>query len=393
MKMNRGLTSLLILISLCLLLIQNGNAQVTSGELKWDGELKKGEYIIVENYYVIFSQMNQEKTWAQITIRSDKGEEGSMVLGEGDSNYWQSIEVKLMTILGSSNSVHIAVYAPKGYLFRGGPYGGAGTGLKDIPVLQLTKTLSGTKIGVGELVTIYLEVKNTGNGDALSVSVNDPFPAEFAFVSGNNYWTGTIPPNIAIPLHYVLRTTKPGIFQVGAARAEYKNASGYSNTSFSKAYQIEVIGANITPVKKAAKLDVKIILDKREIIEGEEFNVKIEATNIGNATAKNIRLEGILPDELQVVKGDLDYFIPALEERNIKKYEATLKASRPGTYNIKIDTVHDDGAEKFTSDLIVVKESPYAYLSRLPIYFYLLPAALIAIATGWIVWRHKQFKY
>lgn len=380
----------IILLSLCCF-IHTCAAQVTSGELKWDGELKKGEYIVIENYYVIFEQLNQEKTWAQITIRSDKGDEGGMILGEGDSNYYQNIEVKLLSIYASSSSIHIAVYAPKGYLFRGGPYGGPGTGLTDIPILQLTKTLSLTKVGVGDLITVYLEIKNIGNGDALSVSVNDPIPPEFAYVSGNNYWTGEIRPGIAIPLHYVLRATKPGVFQVGAARADYKNATGFANTSFSKTFTIEVLG-NVTPVKKAV-IDVKIIFEKREVTEGEEFTVKIEATNIGNATAKNIRFQGELPEELQVVRGDLDFFIPTLEERNIKKYEAALKAVKPGTYNIKMNTIHDAGSENFTSDLIVVKESPYAFLFKLPIHFYLLPAALVAIATGWIVWRHKQFKY
>jgi uncharacterized repeat protein (TIGR01451 family) len=390
MQKNMQKTLMWLVVFISLFTFQS-SAQITAGELKWDGELHKGEYIIIENYYVIFEQLNMEKTWAQITVRSDKGDEGSMLLGEGDSNYYQNIEVKLSSIYASSNSIHIAVYAPKSYLFRGGPYGGPGTGLTDIPILQLTKIISATKVGVGDLITVYLEVKNIGNGDALSVAVNDPFPPEFAYVSGNNYWTGTIPPNIVIPLHYVLRATKPGIFQVSGARADYKNASGYANTSFSKSFTIEVLG-NITPVKKAV-LDVKIIFEKREVIEGEEFNVRIEATNVGNATAKNIRFQADLPQELQVVKGDLDYFILTLEERNIKKYEAVLKAVKVGTYNIKINTIHDTGGENFTSDLIVVKEGPYAFLFKLPLHFYLLPAALVAIATGWIVWRHKQFKY
>lgn len=124
--MERPLISLLILL-LCLLYTQNCQAQVTSGELKWDGLLKENERISfldsTDNYayIVIFKQLNVEKTRAVIEIRSDNGA-GEMELGEGDANYFKNIEIHLKTINESSGIIHIAVYAPKSYILIGGPY-------------------------------------------------------------------------------------------------------------------------------------------------------------------------------------------------------------------------------------------------------------------------------
>jgi uncharacterized repeat protein (TIGR01451 family) len=76
------------------------------------------------------------------------------------------------------------------------------------PVIEPKKSLSKTLVDSGEEITVSLNIKNTGDGDALNVSVLDKVPGTIQVTSGSNRLTlGLLTPGEEANLTYNIKAT------------------------------------------------------------------------------------------------------------------------------------------------------------------------------------------
>lgn len=254
-----------------------------------------------------------------------------------------------------------------------------------VPNIVLTKSVDKTSINVGDVVEFKIKMENTGNATAYNLTLAEqPPPNGFSNARGSrlpNIINAELAAGKSQEFYYALEAGKSGTFNIEPSTVYYG-----SKISKSNAITITVAEA----AQKIANLTTVISIDKKNVYTDDLIKVDIKITNIGNASAKSVRIKGTPPLGMEVVDGNIIKDYESINPGSIEQYRFTLKAKESGNSTIHLITVYNDNEGGVPSDsepiTVTQKERNYLYI--------LIP--IIIILAGivlFIIKRHREYSY
>ena|GEM_PF-2895378 len=273
------------------------------------------------------------------------------------------------------------------------------------PNLILTKSVDKTSVAVGEVIRVTIRAKNTGNGVAKRISIDEGLTPDFILKSRiyTSYPTELDVSNKETEMFiYEIQATKAGTFQLGPAIATYYSSvfdDEYTSTSES-----QTITVAEEPIE-TSEIKLTLSTDKTRLKRGDTVTFKVNVENLKDVPASNIRIEPIIPKNLKYVSGSEE--IDIINEKPIIQvssyggnYEAeyllTFKADQIGNDNLIVKWIYNNGvaeiSDNTTSEMVFISQGDFDFLAQFPIYVYLTPIIIILALVGWFYWRSRQFR-
>ncbi len=282
------------------------------------------------------------------------------------------------------------------------------------PVLKISKSVDKNTVGVGDIVRVTVTVENTGDDDAEDVIFSDPFQPKFILIDDILGTPGRMDiasddPTKKVYL-YDLKATEAGTFSLSPATASFSNSVGESFPQASSNSPTVLVEASKDLV--TADLDVDLEFDSYTVNRKDEIEATVRIKNLGSASANAVNIGILIPEGLEyaggdsvieVISGEPTIYLDSFGAQQEKEINFKLKVMEIGTYTIKTESSYlfDDGvntqkqevSSDSVSNAIYVAEGEYDYLFEQPIYVYLIPLIIIGAVAGWIIHRHKQYKF
>ena len=285
------------------------------------------------------------------------------------------------------------------------------------PIIELTKTVDEDNIMVDDIITVTVTAKNTGDDKATNVIFSDPKQEHFILDKSILEQTGPMSLDIGASqtvFVYMLKATEAGTFTLKSSTATFSNSA---NQVFPQASSttptVTVTAPDIPEVpKKNAVLEISTDIDSMIVERNDKITATINVKNTGDAPARAVWVNIIIPQGFEYVDGDSaieiiggvpKIYLESFGVQQEKEYSYTVKASELGTYTITSEFAYEYNdevtteAQKVSNESITVniyvQEGKYDELLEQPIYVYLLPLMVIVMIAAWIYHRHNQYKF
>ncbi len=245
------------------------------------------------------------------------------------------------------------------------------------PHIVVTKSVDKNNISVGDVVEVKITVKNTGNGTANNLRLEENFPPGFAL------YGSTFPPELQdtlragekAELYYSIKAVSSGIFVIQPTVITYGSETIKSNSL--------TIRVNPPPEKKA-NLVYDLTLSRDNIRAGETVKVNVKITNKGDAAAESVYVEGAIPQGLMLVEGDTTHLYYKINPEESKEYTFTLKAMKPGNYSVRLKV--NDRIVAISTLVATKNEKGYVYI--------IIPIGIIVVGIAlFTLKRYKEYSY
>ncbi|MCQ6961939.1 hypothetical protein PV02_01800 [Methanolobus chelungpuianus] len=279
------------------------------------------------------------------------------------------------------------------------------------PVLELTKTVEPANAGIGDILTVKVTVKNTGDDKATKVIFSDPAPAKFILQQTLIAPTGQISlekGETRLIYTYTMKATEAGTFLFEPTTAIFSNSIDDDFPQASSTIPTIVIEDS----SKKANLDVTLVLDKYTVDRRGDLQGTIRVKNTGDSSASAVTINLLVPSGLKYAGGDSNIeiisevptiYMESFGMQQEKEISFSLKALDEGTYTLSAENSYrfNDGvspnlqsaSSTSTTNAIYVKEGKYDYLLEQPVHVYLVPLLLIGVLAGWFFYKHRQYKF
>lgn len=292
--------------------------------------------------------------------------------------------------------------------------GRSGASFAGDPKLVVTKNVDESEIEVGDVITVTVNARVTGNDAAYDVLFTDPKQEHFV-LKETTYEVSTRIPEInfgqSIPetlvCIYKLKATEAGTFDLRAVTVTYTNSAGQTYQSSSNTPTITVLEGD----KQRADVETTMNVDFSSVRRNEKITSTIIMRNIGNAPAEAVRLDVLVPEGMEYVSGDEGIetvggkpriYLETLQPNNDKEFSYTLKAKEVGKYTINSELSYEYSSggdaqniklnDKCSTSSISVEEGRFDFLSKNPLYI-VIPIVILAAIGVHIYRRHKEYKY
>jgi len=292
--------------------------------------------------------------------------------------------------------------------------GRSGAAFAGDPKLVVSKNVDKSEIEVGDVITVTVNAKATGNDAAYDVLFTDPKQEHFV-LKETTYEVSTRIPRIdfgkSIPetlvCIYKLKATEAGTFDLRAVTATYTNSAGQTYESSSNTPTITVLEGD----KQRADVETMMNVDLSSVRRNERITSTVIMRNIGNAPAKAVRLDIVVPEGMEYVSGGEGIetvggkpriYIDTLQPNNDKEFSYTLKAKEVGKYSISselsyeynngVDAQNIKQNDTFATPSIDVEEGRFDFLLKNPLYI-AIPLAILAAIGIHVYRRHREYRY
>lgn len=282
------------------------------------------------------------------------------------------------------------------------------------PKLVITKSIDKSEIEAGDVITVTVNARATGNDAAYDVMFTDPKQEHFV-LKETTYEVSTRIPEInfgqSVPetlvCIYKLKATEAGTFDLRAVTATYTNSAGQTYESSSNTPTITVLEGD----KQRADVDATMNVDISSVRRNEKIISTIIMRNTGNAPAEAVRLDILVPEGMEYVSGDEGIetvggkpriYLETLQPNNDKEFSYTLKAKEVGKYTINselsyeysngVDAQNIKQNDTFSTSSISVEEGRLDFLLKNPLYI-VIPIIILAAIGVHIYRRHREYKY
>lgn len=111
------------------------------------------------------------------------------------------------------------------------------------PLIEVKRSASPTKVELGRIVSVLIELANTGNKKAV-VSLREFMPAGTELISGNFSGSFMLSPNETYSKEYQLLCTKPGMISLLPSQVSYRDVRGNEYHTSTRALEIKVEAEN-----------------------------------------------------------------------------------------------------------------------------------------------------
>jgi large repetitive protein len=183
--------------------------------------------------------------------------------------------------------------------------------LNAIPELAITKTNNQTIVSAGEELTYVITVENTGNQEAVNITVTETLPQYTTFVGDTNIWScgancqTTIPSLLAgesTDIEITIRVADSIPSQVteikNTINVEDDGSNGLELNSANNTFE-EQDTLEATPDIAVTKTD-----NETEVVPDQNLTYILTVTNIGTQTAEEVNVIDIIPNELEYISNN-----------------------------------------------------------------------------------------
>ena len=413
-----------ILFAFLVLLISGSTASAKTAV--YEGDIEEGQAYQLNNYIIEISDIFPEANTASYYVYEKDKEVANGLLDVNESVEFDfeekgKIQMRLKSVHAGGVLPRATIEITMSNYSAGDLYvnevvekGRSEATFAGDPKVVITKSIDKSKIELGEVVTVTVKAKNTGNDTANNVSFTDPKQEHFVLEETTYEVSGAIPKidygeSIPETLVYIykLKATDAGTFKLKAVNASYTNSAGQAYQSSSNTPSINVSEGN----KQSANVETAMNVDVSSVERNGEITSTVVLRNTGNAPAQAVRLDILVPEGLEYVEGGEGVetvdgspriYIETLQPNNDKEFTYTLKAKEVGTYNISselsyeynngIDKENLKESNKSTTSGINVKEGKFDFLLKNPLYI-IIPVLILAAAGVYIYRKHREYRY
>ena len=392
----------------------------------YDGDIEEGEVYQLNNYIIEITDIFPEAGTASYYVyeRDKQITTGLLDVNESfEFNFEDEGKIQMRL-----KSVHTGGVLPRAtveitmsnynigdlYVNEVIEKGRSGASFAGDPKLVVTKSVDKSEIEVGDVITVTVNARTTGNDAAYDVLFTDPKQEHFV-LKETTYEVSTRIPKIdfgksmpeTLVCIYKLKATEAGTFDLRPVTATYTNSASQTYQSSSNTPTITVNEGN----KQRADVETTMNLDLLSVRRNEKITSTVILKNTGNAPAEAVRLDIMVPEGMKYISGDEGIetiggkpriYIDTLQPNNDKEFSYTLKAKEVGKYSINselsyeysngVDAQNIKQSDKFTTSSISVEEGRFDFLLKNPLYIVISIVILAAIGVH-VYRRHREYKY
>jgi uncharacterized repeat protein (TIGR01451 family) len=415
-----GKTFTFISLAVLLLLISAGSA---SGKILFNDTMAQGDGYQINNYVIDVAEVFPDYNSATIHVYEGKSKNPTYdkMLSVGSSFKFpiegENVEVTLISVhSGIVPRARLLITVTDGSFINSKTLGVVSGGhteaeFSGTPVLEITKTADPDKVGSGDVVTVQVSVKNTGDDKATKVIFSDPTPAKFVLQQTLIAPTGQISLDkgeTRLIYTYTIKATESGTFVLNPTTAIYSNSIGDDLPQASSNTPTIIVEDS----SKKANLDVTLVVDKYTVDRRGNLQGTIRIKNIGESSASAVTVNLAVPSGLkysggdsaiEIISGVPTIYMESFGVQQEKEISFSLKAMDEGTYTLSTQNSYrfSDGinptpqvaSSTSVTNAIYVKKGKYDHLLEQPVYIYLLPLLVIGAVAGWLFYRHRQYKF
>ncbi|KKG10534.1 BatD family protein [Methanosarcina sp. 2.H.A.1B.4] len=392
----------------------------------YDGDIEEGEVYQLNNYIIEITDVFPEAKTASYYVYERDKEIANGLLDINESLEFDfeddgEVQMCLKSVHGGGVLPRATVEISISNYNIGDLYvseviesGHSGTTFAGDPKLVIVKSVDKSEIEVGDVITVTVTARTTGNDAANKVLFTDPKQEHF-ILKETTYEVSTSIPKIdygqSVPetLVYIynLKATEAGTFDLRAVTATYTNSAGQTYQSSSNTPSITVSEGN----KQIANVDSIMNVDLSSVGRNEKITSIVILKNTGSAPAQAVRLDIMVPEGMEYVGGDEGIetiggnpriYLETLQPNNDKEFRYTLKAREVGTYSINselsyeysngVDAQNIKQNKEFASSRINVKEGKFDFLIKNPLYI-IISAIILAVIGFQVYRRHREYRY
>jgi len=259
-----------------------------------------------------------------------------------------------------------------------------------VPKLEITRTLGTASAEQGQTIEVTLTIKNTGNGSAKSITLDEP-KIRGTFQDEYSSTIDDISAGETRRVKYDLKImdAEPGTYELVPAILNYKSDTdvSYSSESQSSVLTIEqeevllpLLEVSIESARLSGSADATITC-------GDRFPVTITIANVGNATTERVNVKTDLPGDVRVVDGESEPVYDAIKPGEDEEYEITMIATDEGKHTIEVRVMWADSEATADLDFWAEKSGLEKY------YLYVLAAVPILLLLLWSIKKHRDYSY
>ncbi|RLF96893.1 hypothetical protein DRN52_01675 [Thermococci archaeon] len=245
----------------------------------------------------------------------------------------------------------------------------------------------------GSEFTLTVSIKNEGDMEGRNVVVFNNLPPEFEFVQGSSEENiPEIKGGEVSEIRYVIRAKKKGEYELKGVRITYRDSHNRLKEAVSENIPMKVVGK--------PEISVSRDLSKETIREGGEVEVRLLIVNLGDAEARDLKLEEKIPEiaelyfneEREENTGSLRLSLGEIPPASTQAVIYRLKFNERGNYTIGptkvewIDSLGKRNATTVSEDSITVKIS----MKKIALFLLLVALLLLILLAKSMTRREKR---
>nr|QNO44250.1 hypothetical protein CFLLBDDB_00006 [Methanosarcinales archaeon ANME-2c ERB4]QNO44743.1 hypothetical protein KLGCGMKP_00005 [Methanosarcinales archaeon ANME-2c ERB4] len=285
-----------------------------------------------------------------------------------------------------SNAAFIVIESTKELKITERHDAGVETESVTVPKLTITRTIDPNKAEIGQTVKVTLTIKNTGNGTATDIMLDEGTIAK-TYKDGCPSTIDDIAAGATERIEYDLKIgedAQSGTREMPASVLNYKGESGDSYSTQSQSSVLEIIAETVL----APELTISIDPIDYVVTCGDDVPMVVTITNVGNATSEKVYVKGDLPRGVRLVKGDeLEPVYESIKPDKSEEYEVTLVASEEGKHVVEMKVMWADEEATAVFEFRAEKSGLEKY------YIYLIAAIPILLILLWVIKRRREYSY
>ncbi len=351
------------------------------------------EYVVLNNdiYFEVLDVGGDMVWFAKVWFRSSQDPVGTkMTLYEGNvptkytSGTGLPIEVTLDSVF--SNGASFVIESSKKLYVTKRHGAEVETKPVTVPKLAITRMIDPNKAEIGQTVKVTLTIKNTGNGTATDIMLDEGTIAK-TYKDGCPSTIDDIAAGATKRIEYDLKIgadAQSGTREMPPSVLNYKGESGVSDSTESQSSILEIIAETVL----LPELTISIDPIDYVVTCGDDVPMVVTITNVGNATSEKVYVKGDLPSGVRLVKdGELEPVYESVKPDKSEEYEVTLVANEEGKHVVEMKVMWADKEATAVFEFWAEKSGLEKY------YVYIIAAIPILLILLWIIKRRREYSY
>jgi hypothetical protein len=350
------------------------------------------EYVVLNNdIYIELLDVGADMGWsAQVHFYSYQDSVGTKkTLYRGDiplgytSGSGMTIKVTLDSVF--SNGASFVIESSKKLYVTERHAGEVETEPVTIPKLTITRTIDPNSAEVGQTVKVTLTIKNTGNGTATDIMLDEGTIAK-TYKDGCPSTIDDIAAGATERIEYDLKIgddAQSGTREMPPSVLNYKGESGVSGSTESQSNILEIIAETVL----LPELTISIDPINYVVTCGDDVPMVVTITNVGNATSEKVYVKGDLPPGVRLKGGELEPVYESIKPDKSEEYEVTLVANEEGKHVVEMKVMWADEEATAVFGFWAEKSGLEKY------YVYIIAAIPILLILLWIIKRRREYSY
>jgi len=355
--------------------------------------IRVNEYIVLNNdiYFEVRDVGAGGISYAEVWFRSSQDSVGTITkiyTGDIPTSYTSGTGLTIKVTLDStfSNGAAFVIESSKKLYVTERHAGEVETESVTVPKLTIKRTIDPNAAEIGQTVKVTLTIKNTGNGTATDIMLDEGTIAK-TYKDGCPSTIDDIAAGATERIEYDLKIgddAQSGTREMPASVLNYKGESDDS-------YSIQSQSSVLTIIPETVLLpELTISIDPIDYVVtcGDNVPMVVTITNVGNATSEKVYVKGDLPPGVRLVKGaELEPVYESVKPDKGEEYEVTLVADEEGKHVVEMKVMWADEEETAVFEFRAEKSGLEKY------YVYIIAAIPILLILLWLIKRRREYSY